>query len=341
MNSYHTLAERRKATKALLKQANDELTNSGVFEQLFNDCTPDTPMDVALEKAREKMNTEDLNVKSVNKGFITEATKLQINRLPIGKLRRKHIKGILESIQKNNSRFTNNTWNHYLRYLRMVFTELVDMEAVEANYIKDIRKKKITKKKARVVTEEELITILKFLRENYYAFYRFIRIFLCSGGREIELLSTEVQNVDLEKQEYTVLVRKRKAVEWVTRPIVKNALPFWKEVLEDIEPGQTLKNGDYVFSIGLKPGSKKIRREQVTRRWEVHVKEKLGIESDLYKLKHLFTTYVVGLLNNVEAAKLNGHTNTKMVDTVYDVKAQQRKNDLIKTVDVNLLPESF
>jgi hypothetical protein len=60
------------------------------------------------------------------------------------------------------------------------------------------------------------------------------------------------------------------------------------------------------------------------------VKKKLGIQADFYSLKHLHTTEVVDLLNEVEAAKHNEHASTAMVVGIYDVRKTEREHEKMK-----------
>jgi hypothetical protein len=142
-----------------------------------------------------------------------------------------------------------------------------------------------------------------------------------------------VSDVDLVNQEYKAVIKKGGQYIEVKRPIKTIAVPFWKETITGAKPSH------FVFTENLEPGPKKIRREQVTRRWEEHVKKKLGIQADFYKLKHLNTTEVVDRLNEKEAAKLNGHVDTKMVKKHYDVKQKTRKDALIKELDNSFAPK--
>jgi len=72
-----------------------------------------------------------------------------------------------------------------------------------------------------------------------------------------------------------------------------------------------------------------IQPYQIEKRW-YRLKKKLGIEADFYSLKHLHTTEVVELLNEEEAAKHNNHTSTAMVESIYDVRRNERKQGSIK-----------
>ena len=79
-----------------------------------------------------------------------------------------------------------------------------------------------------------------------------------------------------------------------------------------------------------------VRREQFARRWRVHVKEKLGINVDLYSLKHLNTTEVMDELDKFynpakDVAKMNAH-NEAMVISIYDRNNKKRKDSKIKEV---------
>jgi hypothetical protein len=93
--------------------------------------------------------------------------------------------------------------------------------------------------------------------------------------------------------------------------------------------------GDFVFSVGLRPGPTKIRSEQITRRWETHVKLKLGVTVDFYAHKHANTTEIIDEQDNNEndAAALNSHTSTAMVINIYDVKQQYRQHERLKKIN--------
>lgn len=71
------------------------------------------------------------------------------------------------------------------------------------------------------------------------------------------------------------------------------------------------------------------------RRWRRHVKVKLGINVDLYSLKHLNTTELMDRLDKdynpaKDVQKLTGHTSETMIAKVYDMNFKGRKDDKIK-----------
>ena len=149
--------------------------------------------------------------------------------------------------------------------------------------------------------------------------------------------------MDLKKQRVKITLRKGKQAMEVYKTIKDIALPFWTEIMA--EPG------DVLFSKGLRPGDVEINPWQITKRWRDHVKAEpakvekrnrngklsknptkggLGINADLYSLKHSHSTEVVEALSTREAAEHNSHTNEAMVARVYDIRSVERKHDRVK-----------
>ena len=96
-----------------------------------------------------------------------------------------------------------------------------------------------------IISDEQLKYVDPFLEKNYYSFYRYRMIFGYSGGRTAEFLRIQKKYVDLENQEYKVLIKKGKQYTWVTKIIMLDAVPYWKEILE-----MTNNPDDYIFSVG-------------------------------------------------------------------------------------------
>lgn len=211
----------------------------------------------------------------------------------------------------------------------ILFSELIEMEVVENDPVIRIKKKKTIKRIRETLTLEERKEINLYLKANYYTFWRFVQIFFHAGCREIELLSVKYENVKLGAQRFKVTVRKGRtyAEEW--RPIKSIILPLWQEIMQEAKPG------DFIFAEGLRPGkrAKPILRDQITRRWRVHVKEKMGITADLYSLKHSNLDEVAEILSDQEAARLAGHKSTVITLKHYLVNAEDRKLRRLKDVN--------
>ncbi len=148
------------------------------------------------------------------------------------------------------------------------------------------------------------------------------------------MLSVEAEHVDIANRQFKVLTKKGSDYRWVSKSIDEDVYPYWLEVVQAskllvVVPGEKL----YLFSEDLQPGfgEKPLRDEQISRRWQRHVKIKLGITADFYSLKHLRTTSDIDKMVDKaiaeaqkKAAKKNSHTTTAMVSKVYDVNTGRR-----------------
>lgn len=186
------------------------------------------------------------------------------------------------------------SFNKFRTYLLGLFKELTQLGCCEMNPVRDISKKVETITIREVITKEKLSIVLKYLEKNFYTFYRYAQIFHYSGARSTELFSVQKKHIDLENQEYTVLIKKGKQYVWVKKIIIPAAVPFWSEILD-----QCKSDEDYIFSRGLFPGTFPIKSYQITKRWkrlvkyskkiiDPETKRVITLTEDFYTLKHLF-----------------------------------------------------
>lgn len=333
MNRFKTLKERREAAYTAIDEE-IELLMQGfnpfrkkIIVPVTSDVTPDTPFIQALQVAFKKIKGVKgtlVDIQSALKGTAEAAAKLGIDKMPVKSVSRKYFKMIFEQC-KDNPKFSANRQNVYRKWLKKLYDELIEMEAVEVNPLVFIRKEKIVKKKRVMPTDEQRVLISNYLRENFYNFWRAIQIFFASGSRETELMNVKLKDVDLKNQQCKYLVLKGKAAHEVTRPISDAVLHLWEELKGNEE--------DYLFSYDLKPGTNKLSTEALSKRWKRHVKKELGINIDLYALKYLNTTEIMDKLDDAkEVTKLTAHTTEAMIVKIYDTKNKQRKDDKIKKV---------
>lgn len=215
-------------------------------------------------------------------------------------------------------------FNKYRSYLMMLFSEIVEDDAIESNPIRELKKRRPIKKIRQVLSIEERKIIAKHLAPNYPEFWTFVQIFFHSGGRMSELLSIRKEDVSLKNQFYKAVVKKGKLKAEVLRPIKTISLDIWKSILDKAN------EGDYIFSVGLIPGPKQIRREQITRRWKEHVKVKLGITADIYSLKHSNLDEIARDLSIEAAAAQAGHTTPIVTMKYYAVGEKSRELERLK-----------
>lgn len=344
INQVKDLQERRTMVKGLINQEIHKLTTLSfnpitgqidLPEEFEYEIDPSTPFIKALEKAWDKLNvarSTKKGIKAVIKGVGKAAMQLRLNTHPINTITRRHIKAILDQCGKNSRSWSATSFNLYRAYLMMLYNELVELEAVPGNPIRDIGKRSIPVMIKDVLSKEQRKKITEHLQVVNPRFLTFIQLFFHSGGRKTELLSLKPGNVSLSKQKYRCIVKKGKKQREVERTIKDVAVPLWVEFLKDCPAGS------YIFGPHLLPGEKPMGEGMPTRYWKKYVKDPedeggLGIDIDFYSLKHLNTSEVVDALDEQAAAELNAHTSTAMVVNIYDVKQKDRQHERLKKVN--------
>ena len=341
LNKFKTLDERKAAAEFFLQEIPKLFEEKGynpiskkfmfnIDEVEINDVGPGTLFINALEFAKSKLvieKTTASDLKYVMNHFVESILQLRYDTLKISEVKRKHIRFIIENLEKNKGAFSPHKFNKYRGYIQMLFSELLEFEAIETNIVNDIRKRAQEKKTREVLTDEQRIQVQNHLSKNHPQFWIFTELFFHSGGRITEMLRLKVGDVDLQNQFYKTLIKKGKQNIWVKRPIKDVAIPIWRKLLFGANYNH------YVFSVGLVPGPESIRRDQINRRWKTHVKDKLGITSDFYALKHLNLDEITKSLSIEDAAFLAGHTSTSMVSKIYAVGEKERQIERVKKIN--------
>lgn len=356
INHIKNLPDRLAVCKVLMEEEVKKLRSGfNPRTRTFLDETslhPYTPFVQALGMALDSLDAtahtkEDIRSTVHYVSLAAEA--LRYDLLPVESIRRKHIKTILNKLAdlkptldvvvKNKAgaqrkirkaEWSNNQYNTYRKNLSILFEELMEQEATEVNAAQGIKRKKHAAKKREVLTKEQCLRVDAFAMGYDIHLWKLIHIFYHSGSRTTEIFKVQGKHVNLDKQSVKYLVLKGRNYEWIERPIVDEALPFWQMAM------QGCGNDDYVFSVGLVPGPKAIRPEQISRRWRRHIKEKLGIAVDFYALKHLnITVNIEQVFAEIKEAQLlatsiTGHKSEKMIAKVYDIHSAKRLNETLK-----------
>jgi len=334
MNVYRTLPERRQATEKLLENelrllkedGYNPITKTfippGISDQ--SEIDPTTPFIKALTKSLARLTITQrtkIDMKSMITKLEKAARQLGIYNTSINSVTRRHLKTILDQCAINSIKFTNTRYNTYRGYLMMLFKELVELEAVPTNPLRDISKKPVTKKLKKVLIDNQRKKIDEHLAAVFPAFRNFVHLFFHSGGRMPELRQLKPSMVNLQKQTYRCIVKKRKQYTEVERTIKTIALPYWKYFLDNCP------DDHFIFGPLLRPGMKPMGESMTSRYWQYYVKQDLGIDVGFYNLKHLNVTEVVDALDEQAAAELSAHTTTSMVAKVYDIRNKQRQHE--------------
>lgn len=347
MNDSTDLPERRQICKDLIANELNLLINKGynpatkhfnTQQEVFYEVAPSTPFIKALWKAMGKVTGVRgtlTDMKCVIRGVETAAIQLRFSDHPINKISRKHIKAILERCSQINKRWSPGRYNKYRAYLMRLFKELVAMEAIDINPIRDVQKGTEVKKVRASLTRAQRRTVDFHLKAKGQSKFRlFLRIFFNSGARFTELFDLRGKDVNLADQWFLTTIRKGGRPEEIKKTIRTSSMRFWKMALLNCGPE------DYIFSKGLTAGPVHIRPDQVTRRWSKHVKAPvnkggLNIKEDIYSYKHSNSTETSGVYGEQAAADQNSHKSTAMVVKIYDTSNKDRKHEELKKVNVS------
>lgn len=262
-------------------------------------------------------------------------------KLLIGEVETWHIKTILDYLN-----LTDSVYNHSRSHLQSLFKELKQYGCTgKENPVNDVEKRVEELKIRKVLTKEDMIYVHKYLQTKCYTFFRYGKIFFYAAGRSTELMKVQKKHVDLDNQEYQVLIKKGKQYTWEKKIILRAAIPYWREVLAECYDDE-----DYLFSQGLVPGEKPISPKQISRRWKRHVKDSDGIKdaegnilkvtADFYTHKHLFLDILDEMSDNklkeieAPARRMANHTNDITTRKHYTTGRTDRKNKDLKELIV-------
>lgn len=346
LNSIPDLNDRKRAVEFLLKEIPDIFNQgynhiAGVYmipeksDLTADDIGPGMPFLEALQFGYDKADLADTTSKDIEgilKKIGLAAQRLGYNQKSIGEITRKNIMLLFDDMEKKDGRFSGHKFNKYRGYLQIIYKKLRSYEVVDTNIITDIDKRKAIRNLRETLTPEERQRIAEYLQPRFPEFLDFCILYFHSGGRLIELLRMSTNDVDLEKRRYKSLIKKGAAYKWVYRPIKEIAVPTWQRVLKNSKKGQI------IFSEGLCPGDSIIRRDQVSRRWRTHVKDKLNITADLTALKHTNLDEIEAAIGIELAAKAAAHTDTTMVRRHYAVNKEQRDNEALRNMKNEFAP---
>lgn len=345
-----------KATAKVFKEEMEKMLDERKYNPItkihMNDkiLHPYMPFVAALRQAREnlKRNWSHNHSMDVKRG-IDKVDKIKdelgFMNLLISDIRTWHIKTILDKLEYTDSMFNRNR-----SYLQSCFKELTQYGCCEYNPIDNIVKRVEMINIREVITREELKIVHNYLKNKFYTFWRYGKIFFYSGARTTELFSVRKSDVDLENQEYKLLIKKGRQKTWVKKVIIPDAVPFWREILSECK-----NENDYLFGKGLVPGVKSIDPKQISKRWKRNVKDSedikdskgkvIKITADFYTHKHLFldildemsTTPIIPLnvvpVPESAAQRMASHTSPETTG-IYTTGKTNRKNQDLKKLRI-------
>ena len=346
-----TLSEQKKIIreyKTLMETYLDLQNYNPITKQFMTDesgvLSPNMDFKTALFECLKKINGNSKHLYQVEccvKRFSKALDELSYSFINISDVKIYHIKNALEHIK-----LSNNYYNKFRSYLMSIFKELIEYGCIDQNPVREIRKKKCESKPRLIFSDDKLKIVFNYLKENYYDFYRYGKIFFYSGARSSELLRVQKKHVFIENQEYIVQIQKGREYVWVTKVITEESLRYWKEVISLCKTDE-----DYLFTTKQCPGPTPILPDAITRRWKRLVKSKklydndrneIEVKEDFYSLKHLFLDKIEEkqqnneINNMVNFAQLAGSHTSKKTTGIYTTGKKKRENEILKRIRIGI-----
>nr|DAJ56873.1 MAG TPA: Integrase [Caudoviricetes sp.] len=329
-NKPQTIEERKALISFLLKNIPQQFNNgyNPITKKYMNlrdeGLYPDLLFIEAFKRVLEiKSGTKShlYNIKRAIERLEEASEALGMQYIKIKDLRRVDLKIMLDYLQ-----LPDKYYNKFVIYFSSLYRVLIEYECCESNITRDIYPKKTFKEPRLVLEKNELDRIKELLEKTHPEFYRYMMIFLYSGARNTELFRLQRKDVDLDKQEFVILLEKGGQYKRCTKVILTPALEYWKEVC-----GECQSPDDYLFALNFVPSKKMGHTEIVTRFWKRNVKDKLGIEADFYALKH----YMLDNLDSDTAMLLASHTN-KNTTAIYQVNKAKKDREMLKQLKIEI-----
>lgn len=338
MNQFKTIVERQKETQRIIEKELEKLKNGGFnpISNKYNERTtsqsilePSTSFISAITLAEKRISvapSTKRDLKSALKYVTIAAKQLGYDQLSLSSISRKHIKQLLMHIDIICGE-SSHRYNKIRSYLMIIYKELIELEAVEVNPLRDLAKKKSIQRLRKLPSIENRIIINDYLQKHQYRFWLFMQIFFHSGARLTEMMKVRRSDVNLEDQFFIITIRKGNISKETLRPIKNIALEYWKQAVLGA------KNNDFIFSRKLIPGEFSIHSFQITKRWNKYVKKTLGINEDFYSLKHLNLDQTATILDINDASAMASHNSTNITTKYYAIGEKQRQIERLKKIE--------
>lgn len=300
--------------KGIIKQLN-ELLDEGKYKSFIVEKTPDKDLKAGMVLAVKLKLNKNLRHRSIqtyqnvaDRFFEFIETK-KIENKSLSSIERKDIIEYRDYLLGRG--ISNLTANKYLTILHSLFQELVEREYLKINPVANIKKlDEVDGEKNIPFTADELISIIEHLpaaNKNLYTFFLFI--YYCMM-RSNEICQLQLSMIDFQNG----LIHLPASVTKTKRTRVVKIMPEFIDYLKS-EGYHLLKPSAFLFSHSktLAPGDKPAIRNRVSEHWKKEVKEKLGINKDMYAAKH--TAAKIFRLNGGSVESLQSQMGHETIQT--------------------------
>lgn len=342
LNRIKNLKDRELYFNELKRQLHEKLKKgwnpNDVTQSFFDDMYICDALDFSLNKKKMSIAPKTYSgYKGTVKYVKMAIDELSLNYLVIDEVKRRHIRLIIEKGQQLR-KWSNKTYNQNLNYLSAIFDELLHWDIIEINPCTKIRRLKVEESIAnRVPTSQEHQTIKTELSLNHPFFCSFIETEYHTGIRPKEILSIQLNMIDLENREINLPPVITKTKTRKRKVIINNHLfeLFYAMELHTYPQDYYLfgsyrekGRGNNGRKLDFIPGPTQLKRDTATKRWKKIVKDGLGIDVNMYAYKHKGADDKI--LNGVDLDSLRnqlGHSTKKMTSTyAREIKGVYKKD---------------
>ena len=286
INRIHNVRDRMKQGKLLVKAVN-ELLQSGwsPFILSENVGTQWERTDLSLQhllrlkkKTVAKRTFESYN-NTIGR-FIIWLQEKGLHELPPELIKRNNIVEYLDELS-NVHNLSANTRNNHLNYIRSMFSILYSKEVIDRNPATGISKlPTIYGERNTPMSDEETQTVVNYLSKEHPRLMLFVNIIYGCGLRPVEICRLKGSDVDIERGEILIKGTESKAHkrDHVTVPAY---------LIEDLDRYLITRKRNWpLFSKGFEDSASPLIRNRVSELWKRLIKDGLGINKDMYSLRH-------------------------------------------------------
>jgi integrase len=297
-------------------------------------------LDFAMEMKRPNIAPKTLSGYNGTVRFIKQSVKeLGLEHLKISDTKRVHVKLIIEKA-KEQRKWTNNAFNKHLNHLKAILSELIQWDIIEANPAYKINNLHVASSEANIPASfEDVEKIKEQLEKNHYNFWVFCLTIFHTGIRPEEILKITLKMVNLNKSEIILPAGITKTKKKRIVPINKHLLEYYSKMELNTFPdnfylfgsfrtsgrGNLGKHSDFI------PAPTKLKRDTATKRWAKIVKTDLGIDMNMYALKHLGADRkILAGLDLDSLRELYGHSSKLMTAEYAKVVKEVHRNNIME-----------
>lgn len=230
------------------------------------------------------------------------------------------------------------TYNNYLLFFRLLFNWFIDREYISDNPFERIKRKpkKLTKKKRRIMTDDELNRLFAWLSENNRNYLCMCLLCYCCFLRPKEIAALKCSDIDLTRQ-----------VVHIRAEVAKNDNDSFRtipDVIVGLLSELDLHNGSqHVFGPSSKysfePSDEEVCSRKIAKYWDAYVRPACGFGQDIqfYSLKDSGVTNMLSAKIPINLVQKQADHSSVAMTAIY-VGALPEANEQLK--EVNILPLS-